>query len=240
MTVSSVKGMLFIVPSRNRPHNVRDLIEEWCEVTYDADLLIAVDNDDPMLDRYKEVEQEFADDALGILPFYYGPRKRLGPTLNYLAVEYSEYYWAIGFMGDDHRPRTAGWDVAYKNTLVDLGSGFVYGNDLLQGENIPTQIAITSDIIGAMGYMVPPKCTHLYFDNMWKILGKELGRIKYLPDVIVEHMHPIAGKADVDDGYVEVNSPQMYAHDLEEFNKWVTDDMPDVMVKLRKMMEEKA
>jgi len=214
---------------------VRELIEEWDDTTGTADLLIAVDNDDPMLEAYQTLDLDVRS-IPGILSFYYGPRKRIGPTLNQLAVENCSEYMALGFMGDDHRPRTVNWDMLYMHELMEMGTGIVYGNDLLQGENIPTQVAMTSDIVRAMGYMVPPKCIHLFFDNMWKVLGTELDRLVYLPEVIVEHMHPINGKSDVDSGYIEVNSPATYAHDQREFELWMKGEKDAAVQAIREIM----
>lgn len=131
--------------------------------------------------------------------------------------------FAVGFMGDDHRPRTIGWDVKYVEELTRLagrcpnrrspGIGMVYGNDLLQGENLPTQVAMTSNIPVTLGRMVPWELAHLYTDTYWLHLGRMLGRISYLPDVVVEHMHPGAGKAHVDEGYAYSGS---FALDLAE------------------------
>jgi hypothetical protein len=125
-------------------------------------------------------------------------------------------------MGDDHRPRTQGWDVAYVQALRAMGStGIVYGNDLLQGQNIPTQVAMTSDIVQALGYMAPDSLTHLFVDNYWKDLGVGAGCLTYLADVIVEHLHPFAGKALMDEGYHRVNAPSMYATDQGAYTAYV-------------------
>jgi hypothetical protein len=36
-------------------------------------------------------------------------------------------------------------------------------------------------------------------------------------DVVIEHMHPIAGKAEWDEGYIRVNDGSMYATDAKSF-----------------------
>lgn len=141
----------------------------------------------------------------------------------------------IGFMGDDHRPRLSvvPWDVAYISELTRLGTGMVYGNDLLQGPNIPTQIAMTSDIIRALGYMAYPGLRHLYADNMWKALGEATGCIRYMPNVLVEHMHPVAGKALWDDNYARVNAPDVDQHDHAAFADYMAHHLAGDAAKVR-------
>jgi hypothetical protein len=71
---------------------------------------------------------------------------------------------------------------------------------------MPTQVAFTTDIAVALGYMSPPELQHLNVDIAWLDLGNAVDRIRYLPDVVVEHMHPLAGKARMDKNYRAVNS----------------------------------
>lgn len=121
--------------------------------------------------------------------------------------------FAVAKLDDDHRPRTVGWDTAYLEALRELGTGIVYGNDLLQGERLPTAPAMTANIVQALGFMAPPTLRHLYCDNFWHDLGDAANCLRYLPGAVVEHMHPAAGKAQMDDGYRLANSPERYRDD---------------------------
>jgi len=216
--------LLMLCPSRNRPDSIAELIITWCQTASGrSKLLAAVDDDDPKIQDYRHVENDLAglSENGDRVEFVYGPRLRLGGTLDALAARYAPDHFAIGFLGDDHRPRTYGWDQAFLDALGRHGTGMVYGNDLLQGRNLPTAIAMTSNIPLALGYFAPPGCTHLFFDNAWLQIGKSLHAITYLDDVVLEHMHPLAGKADADAGYVEVNSAAMYGHDQQAYQEWI-------------------
>jgi hypothetical protein len=200
-----IPRMLVIVPTRGRPENVARLEKAREETgTTRADFLYIVDHDDPEAVEYAKLELN----RLIILH----ERLRLGGTLNWAARKYAGVYDAIGFMGDDHLPRTESWDLRILEAL-DVGAvrdpRVVYGNDLLQGENLPTAVFMHSRIIQALGYFCPPDQVHLYLDNFWKELGQELNGLVYLPDVVIEHMHPVAGKAAWDERYAEVNSPDV-------------------------------
>jgi hypothetical protein len=59
------------------------------------------------------------------------------------------------------------------------------------------------------------------FDDFWMDLGRRAGGLTYLPDVIIEHMHPHAGKAEHDDGYATNNSAETYDHDRRCFEAWL-------------------
>lgn len=203
-----MSDLLVIVPSRGRPHNIAELHVAWAETAHrDGRLLVAVDDDDPALPEYQRV-----CDLIGV-ELEVGPRLRLTGTLNKVAIEHAPRHKAIAFMGDDHRPRTVGWDTQLMAELDRLGTGFVYGNDLLQGERMATAVAMTSDIVSALGYMAPPQMVHLCLDLVWVEWGKAIDRLAYLPDTVIEHMHPAVGKAVNDSGYDEANSPAQTAAD---------------------------
>lgn len=206
-------SLLVIVPSRNRPQSIKRLLQAWQDTGAVADLLVAVDNDDHALAEYKKLDCNLV----------VGPRLRLGPTLNAVAVAEAGKYGAVGFMGDDHLPVTKNWDVAVERALE--ASMMVYGNDLLQGANLPTAVFMWSHIVKRIGYMVPPGMVHLYLDNFWLALGQSLNSIQYLPSVIIEHLHPSAGKADSDAGYEEVNAPSLYDHDGGLFHNYVATQL---------------
>ena len=220
--------LVVIVPSRNRPHAAAELAEAFRETcTADTELRVVVDRDDPTAGLYPE-------------PKIVGGHTSMVDALNreaLVAAQGSQRPAAIGFQGDDHRPRTKGWDQAYLDALADLGTGIVYGNDLLQGEKIPTQCAMTADIVRTLGYMAPPDLVHLYVDNAWLALGRALGRITYLPDVVVEHLHPVAGKAEWDEGYARVNDPGMYDRDRMAFERWLRQSLPAEVHRLRRIAQ---
>lgn len=222
-----------IVPSRGRPGNIRELIEAWGKTTTGhADLIIAIDKDDPEFDNYPP-PIELPEHVM----VHHGPRLRLGGTLNKLARiavrREGGGYDAIGFMGDDHRPRTAGWDAQIAEALEARPLGVVYGDDLVHGPGLPTAVFMDSRIIRTLGWMVYPGMTHLFFDNLWKRLGEELGTLTYLDDVIIEHCHPVVGKAAWDAGYAEVNSQEVWAHDEALFNEWVAKHMAADVARLK-------
>ncbi len=212
--------MLVIVPSRKRPGNVRELISAWQDTKdRNANLLIAVDDDDPTIDEYLADAQTYP----GWAQLEIGPRLRLAGTTNVYSTKYAPHHPIIGFMGDDHRPRTIGWDTQITDAMKHMGgTGVVYGNDLFQGQNLPTAVFISSDIVKTLGYFCPPGFTHMYLDNVWMYWGRGLAHLTYLPDTIIEHMHPQAGKGLSDAGYDEVNG--FYGVDGEAWSNYISHD----------------
>lgn len=230
--------LLVIIPTRGRPQAVMALVRAWHETGATADLLFAVDNDDRELDAYKREAAKFMKG--GQVRFVFGKRLRLCGTLNQQAVKAAKKYRYLAFLGDDHRPRPAAiaWDARIRECLSG-GPGIVYGNDLLMGERMPTAVAMTSDIVSTLGYMAPPSLVHLCLDLCWLDWGRGMGRITYLPDMVIEHLHPANGKAELDAGYEEVNSDAMVSADSAAYYDYRDNGGLEAdLDKLRALVEE--
>lgn len=207
-----------IVPTRGRPGNAARLATAFRDTTVlNAVAVFVADQDDPELPGYRKLLEDGGVDRLLI---YDGTGGRgLCAPLNWAAWKYSELYDHIGFMGDDHLPRTPRWDREMIGELDSLEPRVAYGNDLLQGANLPTAVFMQSRMIRAMGFMAPHVMAHLYLDNFWKELGERTGGLRYREDVIIEHLHPVAGKAEWDERYRAVNDRVV---DDADRGAWVT------------------
>jgi hypothetical protein len=216
-----------LVPTRGRPEAMTELsaaFKETCEEH--THLHWIIDQDDPEADNYREAFKSSLHlyRSLWVVPP--GPPGIVHP-LNYVVSRFldpSELFGGVtpgvfGFMGDDHRPRTKGWDAKIwwaMNTadpVSHVEPGIVYGDDLLQGENLPTAAFLSYRIVAKLGFMAPPVLRHLYVDDFWRDLGKASGRLKYLPDVIIEHMHYTIGKSAQDDTYDRNNNAKSASQD---------------------------
>lgn len=220
---------LVICPSRARPHNVAALLDCWEATGAEATLCVCVDTDDPQLAEYMAMLDPLPTSNVMVLG---GAWRSLCDWVNTVAVQWRGAWTfdVIGQIGDDHHPRTVGWDGAVLEAMQPMG--VVYGNDLHQGAKLPTAAFVDAEIVRRLGYMVPPAIQHLYMDSWFKTLGERLGTLAYLPDVIIEHMHPHAGKADMDDGYRQVNSRPAYRAGRAAYDTYVADGLADDLVKL--------
>ena len=220
-----MKDMVILVPSRGRPQNIEDLLFSLQETKTASELIVIVDDDDETLDQYIE---------LGCKVMMIAKQgKGMARPLNFAANVFKDDYRHFAFIGDDHRPRTEYWDQKLIDALDEVGTGIAYGNDLLQGENLPTAVAMSGDIVMALKGMVPPGFIHLYLDNFWMQLGRDLKSFIYLPDVIIEHLHPIAGKAQWDENYRSVNAEEVYSADAKAFDEYIqSEDYQDLLTAL--------
>jgi hypothetical protein len=221
-----VSDLLVVVPSRGRPSNAYDLMVAFQETGATADLLFVLDCNDKAEQFYPTaVKRMVLQEQLLMVPKL---NSAVGNALG------SHRY--VAFMGDDHRPRTQGWDARICAELDALGTGIVYGNDLLQGENMATAVFMTADIPRALGYMCPPAIKHLCCDLVWLDWGRGIDRLRYLDDVVIEHMHPFLGKAREDSTYKLGNNPTREREDGRAYRDYLASGLEADLDKIRAVM----
>ncbi|MDQ8045259.1 MAG: hypothetical protein REI11_11695 [Patulibacter sp.] len=247
--------MAIIVPTRSRPQNVTRVVDAWLatDAFAGAELWFVHDADDPQCSEYDDVLEglEETRGAYGSIHALTLPTwLPLVPKLNAATAHVLEWYpetAIVGFAGDDHLPRTPGWTTHYREILGGFplgGTGVVYPDDGYR-QDIPTSWVMTVDIARELGNaQVPAPVEHLYCDNAVADLADAAGCLAMLPDVLVEHMHPVAGKADRDAQYDRVNSGEQFAKDRRAYRRWKRDVLPRQARRIRALrpggQEERA
>lgn len=215
-----------IIPSRGRPESVERSALAFAETgAEELAVVYAVRSDDPAIGEYRARVAEW-------WPF--GEVVEVGPEMMAPAVNVASRYvvadldpYAIAVLNDDHLPRTPGWDERMLYALRELDPcGLVYPDDGLRGSKLATTWAVHASWVRALGRMIPARVEHLYTDDAVQNLATALGRIAYLDDVLIEHMHPLAKdgngqpKAETDAGYQRVNSREQRNADRTRYRVW--------------------
>ena len=215
--------LLVVVPSRGRPQGIARLLDTVHATRRIATHVhVGVDDDDPELDRYRAVMDGHGADG-DLLEV--GPRKGLAATTNDIAVRRAGEYPFLASLGDDMAPRTPGWDRALTRAITDMGgTGFAYPHDGIR-EDIPEAVVVSSDIVQALGWFANPALQHFWIDNTWADLGRGAGCIRHLRVVVVDHLHPDAGKAPGDRTYAESN--KKIPADRDAYFAWRSGRMAD-------------
>lgn len=207
-----------------------------------TELVLVVDDDDPELPGYRAVAGRsqslpttgalLAPDPVRIMVLPREQSRDLTSATNLAA----ERIWGddviIGHVGDDHAFRTPGWDTRIRAVLEQ--PGVAYGDDLLQGPVLPTAAFLSAIIPRTLGWYALPGTRHMKIDTAWRVLGERLGRLHYLPDVVIEHLHPAAGKAERDAGYDAARDGARA--DTRVYRAWVKHRLKDDIRRVRAAM----
>lgn len=239
-----MRDLAILTPSRGRPWHMQRLmnaLRDTCRL--DTDLYVAIDDDDPRIDDYKN---------LGLDHLEVAPRDSLASLTNKMASENAGEYRFLASLGDDHVPRTEGWDRELCGAIDAMGgTGLAYA----EGSRwiIPEAIVVSSDIVTALGWMANPRCGHYKIDDTWLELGLAARCIAYRHDVLVEHMQfgipydpldPQKGmKAVKDDTYADALQQDKMIADVVGWQDWRNDPDGGLLAdaaKIRALIDGKA
>lgn len=187
--------ILLATPTRGRPEAFREMVKTARSTASDnsnISIVARIDHDDPERAGY------LTERGYTVIQ---GERVTLPVAWNEMADECR--FDILMMCADDIRFRTTKWDDEVRAAFEQWPDriGHAYGNDGFQGEKLATHSFVSKEWIEAVGYYLPPILKGDYVDTFLQVLGRELGRSHYMPLVYTEHLHPFAGKAEMDDTY---------------------------------------
>lgn len=211
-----MKKLLAVCPTRERPQLAEEMLRSFLLTAKDADIIFVLDTDDPQLTDYNFLHKY---PCFKFLTFRQNTTQYYNEIIQQPQYNAYEYYSCTN---DDFVYKTDGWDTKLIEEIEKHGSpGIAFGNDLLQGRNLPTTSIISGEIVRAIGYLQNPALTHLFGDNVWKVIGKQCQCLHYRNDVIIEHRHFVSGKTKPDTTSKFTNSQKMYKKDGQAFISWL-------------------
>lgn len=206
-----------LLPSRGRPELCKKAVDSIRETAEEEiEILLYIDEDDPRKEEYmwKPCERESVRMAIG-------PNIRCAKSLLKLA-EFSTGDF-ITYSSDDYFYVTKGWDKTLKRCMPKDGIGVVYPADHKQAGKTKTMTPFISrkryDAVG----LYPDRFIHFCADTWILDIAKQLDRLFFVPEVIIEHHHPKHGYAMKDDTYHWVRNYQ--GTSTSQTDKWVFDSL---------------
>jgi hypothetical protein len=183
---------VWLLQSRSRPHNLARLADAWRDTAASTDVLIRIDQDDPLAASYAALDMPRAWTVVQ------GKRLPFAAMFNELFARFPDRDW-YGFLADDILPQTRGWD----RILVEAAGhdGLGYGDDGINGAALATHFAIGGALARAVGGLALPGLSRLYIDTVWNDIARMRGVLRYRPDVKLTHLHFSNRRAPLDAVY---------------------------------------
>lgn len=223
---------LVLCPSRGRPEHAAATLASFLETRRDPDsrLVFIVDEDDPTGAAYPCA-------SVRLVP----PTGSMGGAIR-AAVADGQLLGAatsVGMIGDDCRFVTPGWDVILDGWLT-ANVGVAWPEDGWDhpwaSESKAAHWWLSRTVMDAFG--IAPPTEHLFMDDYWAALGNAAGCSRYFPDVLVEHLHPLAGKGSPDATYDR--SRQWIRHDKAWWETWKRTKLAHDAARLRALAGKPA
>lgn len=185
-----------LIPTRGRPGRLRDAIESALATAsrpQSVEILVRVDFSDPALLDYWDGSDNSCRTFVVEDCVSYGK-----------GIEFLREHAAGDILfaaGDDIIFRTEGWDEKVREAFAKTdGLMVAYANNG-KGREKCEHFFTTSRWVNTLGYMVRTEFRHFCVDQWVEELANGVGRLQFLRDVVIEHMHKKYGKAADDATY---------------------------------------
>jgi hypothetical protein len=213
-----VPELSILIPCCKRPHRIKPVLESALNAVPDAQVFFLCDPDDE-----EDIEAVLSHPEADFL----APGGRYSEKIN-LAVGLTKA--PLLFFGATDLEFHEGWFEAAKEKLTE-GIGVVASNDLcnprvMRGE-LATHPLVTREYTKLGTIDEPDKVLHEgyeheYVDREFSETAQHRNAFAYAPEAIVEHLHPLVGKAPNDELYDRIwdrmwSGRRIYARRM---NKW--------------------
>lgn len=196
--------ILTICPSKGRPELFKQMYESWGNtINEDNTMVIGLDISDEKVSHYPKNVNKIMCKA----------NSTVTKVINSIWKD-NQGYDFYHIINDDVIFHTPQYDSKFLKISEIYGEGVFYGNDLFQGQSLPTFPFISASLIKAVGYLQMPTLNRYCGDTVWADIGRICNCLYYLGAIIIEHNHKLAGKGDTD---VDM---EVYRQDVIEYVKW--------------------
>ena len=199
-----------ICPSRRRPSQLLNMMNSATNKStapQNLEFCIYIDEDD---ESYNFGHIDFSKFKIQTLR---GPRFWLSGMFNSLLTVASGDY--IFYCGDDVEFKTVGWDLSMKKEIDKFKDKLcvVYVNDLAKYEQKYATIGMVhKSWVNVYGHIFTPHMRDNGIDFWISEVASCVGRLKYLPEVHIEHLQFRQGKGEIDETYMDrVKSHKIYS-----------------------------
>lgn len=191
-----------LCPSRSRPELAKRMAHSALDTASgNVEVLIGLDSDDPKnRDYYNLIDQD-----AGIPLFVFNPGVGVGYIWDTLAkdaianmadeTESDQQDHLFLMANDDLVFMTMGWDEQFARAARQYPDRIfvMWANDGINGENHAAFPCVARRWIDTVGYF-SPTCFRFFRHDTWLYdLGHRVGRLHYIPDVEIKHLHWSAG-----------------------------------------------
>jgi len=205
------------------------MIDSWQATTSgQSELVLVVDDDDSVVREWLPIATEMS------IAVRIGMRMSFPLKTNLIVHDNPDRVLYMS-VDDDAVFRTPGWEDRYLEIAESHRYAVIWANDLHNKEKSPGGFAITNALARFLKWFAYPRVDNLEVDRVLGDLSQALDIDFYLDDVIIEHMHPVLGKSEIDQTYQEHWSTAETDRLIRK-EYWEKHELPALMAKLRELL----
>jgi len=185
-----------------------------------VEVLIGVDEDDPALLDYRAVVERLSWARVLLVESPAG--STVSETWNHLAAASKGHILLMG--NDDQLYETAGWDACFRgiDRMYPDGVYVAWVNDGINGRKHCAFPAVSRRWYQVLGHFAPTCGFRFFYNDTWVYdIGHRVGRLHYVDNCMVRHLHHTTPGGVSDDVTARNRSSRQ---GVEDRNLWVDTD----------------
>jgi hypothetical protein len=225
--------MVWLLPTRMRPALCQEALDACQETEMSSRLLVYADHGGD-----KGISDQYAAMRLPMNVELRIVRMDMADTMRRV-FEFLPDEPCYGWIADDMRPRTMGWDITLETLAASWGIATC--RDMYLSEDLATRSGVLcgaqcfgGELVRAVGWWALPGVRQGGIDDAWVTLGSEVGEtIRYCEDVIVEHWNWRTDRRSIDDTDTRgrAGDDAFLQKDLSVLEEWRADGSKDIIKK---------
>lgn len=203
------------IPSRGRPKQLKRMIDSALKSAANVnriEFLVYADNDDESMVNFSHKNTKV----------FWCEHRTISEMTNYLASKSDGSL--IMYCADDVIFRSHAWDdlIEMKYLQSKQKTCLIHGDDLGQNSlKIATHGFISRELYELLGYILPELFKSDFCDTWITEICSKSGIRIFTQQLVIEHMHPAWGKADIDSTYRSTNKIQFLFNFLKFQIYWI-------------------
>lgn len=204
--------ILYKYPTRERPEKFFQSLDNFYSlVSHDNyQILVTLDIDDPTVTNIDFKQRILKYDNLKC---FWGTSHGKVSAIN-RDMCFADNFDILVLLSDDMHLQP-GFDIEILKAFEDGFKGLAHFPDGIVNERLCTFSVMHSSFYEYFGWIYNPAYESIGCDNEQHEVAIILGEYKYIPIVIVRHLHPAYGMAPNDDLYRRNEDPVLYTKDLQ-------------------------
>lgn len=223
----------WLMASHGRPDQAMRVARQMRDHGAEADIVIGLNDDDQMVEAYMQAWENNPVPNLQVMQIPDATCSADVYRYIYEIAERQKAEW-LGITADDVWPETDNFEQELVKTLSEPYIEIVSANDNWQApKRMHGAVVFDGGFLRDLGFLAPPGFKHMYVDDVWETVGRDLKNWKVRMDVVTDHRHPGKNAAEYDEHYKK--NDQDLAAGRKVFEQWLKEHRSDLIQRLGEM-----
>jgi hypothetical protein len=206
--------------SRNRPNRMSSVINNWISKSADRErieIIISIDEDDPMIDSYKSILERDSADLKIDIKLLVNQNSNTVQAINRIKKEFTG---DIIIIFSDDTDCFSEWDNAIDDVYSRMPGSYIIKTSDGVGKDLITMPIFTRSYLEHKQWIYYPGYKHMFCDTELTCIAYMEEKVIEASDLVFTHLHYTQGHSEKD--YVDIKNQNTFYEGFNIFRKRIS------------------